>query len=735
MFLGLLIFVCFAPVLLGFKTFIFRDFGLFGYPLAFHHRGSFWRGEIPLWNPLSDCGLPFAAQWNTLVFYPGSLVYLLLPLPWSLNLYCVLHLYFGGLGMFFLARRWTENQTAAAFAGIVFAFNGLSLQCLMWPNNVAGLNWLPWVLLLAERAWQRGGWALLPAMLAGACQMLSGAPEIFLLTWIIAGGLWIEHAIHTREQRGQSLARFSFVVIGVTALTAVQLLPFLDLLKNSHRGVQSTATHWPMPIWGLANFLVPLFHNERSSAGVYLQPGQGWTSSYYAGVVTLALAFFALIRRRSARVWTLWILVLVSLVLALGEAGYVYGWLKAGFGTINFMRFPVKFVIVATALLPLLAAFGLAEFSRESAWTGNKFRLGGIIAALLVGIGIIICYSARLPADDFRVTLLNGLSRAAFLILCGGALWWLSKSIDRRCWMIASIAFVLIAWTDMVTHAPWQNPVVKPEVFAPNLADFRELKQTTALGPSRVMLNAFGLEKFGSTIQSNLTDGYIGHRLGLSDNANLLEGIPKADGFYSLYLPREKAVQLRLFQSDDKVREPLADLMSISFMPPAGKLFEWSLRTNYLPIISAGQKPIFRSESESLSAVLDPAFDPHETIVLPLEAKSIVSVSSRTHPKIHLDRFRAQKIDFAATSESPAIVSISQSFYHPWKAYVDGAPVPLWPANHGFQALQIPAGEHHVQVRYEDRMFRLGLFISAASWFCAILGVVLARRRGISFFV
>src|SRR5688500_13959090 len=67
-------------VLFGGESFIYRDFGYFGYPLAFHHREAFWAGEIPLWNPLSHCGMPFLAQWNTMVLYPGSLIYLLLPL-------------------------------------------------------------------------------------------------------------------------------------------------------------------------------------------------------------------------------------------------------------------------------------------------------------------------------------------------------------------------------------------------------------------------------------------------------------------------------------------------------------------------------------------------------------------------------------------------------------------------------------------------------------------------------
>src|SRR2546428_2287509 len=103
----------FPDVITGSASFYFRDFGYFGYPLAHYHRESFWRGEIPLWNPLNNMGLPFLAQWNTLVLYPGSLIYLLFPISWSLGAFCLGHLLLAGMGMYALAHQWTGNRLAA----------------------------------------------------------------------------------------------------------------------------------------------------------------------------------------------------------------------------------------------------------------------------------------------------------------------------------------------------------------------------------------------------------------------------------------------------------------------------------------------------------------------------------------------------------------------------------------------------------------------------------------------
>ena len=58
-----LLFVTFPKVMLGLHSFVYRDYGVLGYPFVHYFHESFWRGELPLWNPYSSCGAPFLAQW------------------------------------------------------------------------------------------------------------------------------------------------------------------------------------------------------------------------------------------------------------------------------------------------------------------------------------------------------------------------------------------------------------------------------------------------------------------------------------------------------------------------------------------------------------------------------------------------------------------------------------------------------------------------------------------------
>src|ERR1035441_9222336 len=493
--LGLLIFATFPGVLLGSTTFVIRDFGLFGYPLAYFHRQSFWRGELPLWNPLSNCGLPFLAQWNTLTLYPLSLIYLLLPLTWSLSFFCLAHMFWGGLGMYFLAYRWTGHRLAAALAGLIFAFNGLTLNALMWPNIVATLGWLPWVLWLGQRAWREGGKAVVWGALVGAMQMLAAGPEVILLTWIILFVLACGDWAHAEGQRGRLALRFVGLGILVALICAAQLLPFLELLARSQRDAGFGSSEWSMPVWGWANFLVPLFRTSPISQGLFMQHGQYWTSSYYAGIGTVFLSAVAARRVRDWRVRVLAGLLCLGLILALGNSGFLYRGLRLCCPGLGFVRYPVKFVVLVLAVAPLLAAFGFAALAGKPRPAG-RFEFGVALVILLL-IGGLIWLASRLPEAEgvWRATWQNGLARAGFL-----ALWLLftitclSSSGPRR--VLFGCGLLLVVWLYFVTHMPTQNPGVQRSVYAPGWASAQlRFDPQPRLGQSRAMLAPLAVQR------------------------------------------------------------------------------------------------------------------------------------------------------------------------------------------------------------------------------------------------
>lgn len=472
--LGLLICATYPEVIIGTKTFFHRDFALFGYPLAAYHRECFWHCKLPLWTPLSYCGLPFLAQWNTMTLYPLSLFYLLLPLSWSLGVFCLGHLFLGGMGMYFLAHRWTQNRLAASIAGLAFVFNAVLLHSLMWPNNITGFGWMPWVVLAVERAWREGGRRIVLAALAGAMQMLSGAPEVILLTWLFLGALLVSELWQDGELRGRMPVRFAGVVVLIAGLTAVQLLPFLDLLRVSQRHEGFSDSTWGMPLWGLTNYLVPLFWAQPTALGVYVQPGQYWIQSYYLGIGVAWFAALAVGLVRRQRVWLLALVTLACLLVALGEKGLVYAALRRLLPGLGFMRFPIKFIILPTFLVPLLAAYFVA-FCRSQegeTWSRTKRMAIPVAAVFLMAIGFIAFVAFRFPMKNVAALagLRSAVTSALVLVLFLVALIAAQRRAAGRHVMLPCFALAGLVWIDAITSGPRPNPTVARWVYEPGLA-------------------------------------------------------------------------------------------------------------------------------------------------------------------------------------------------------------------------------------------------------------------------
>jgi hypothetical protein len=317
-----------------------------------------------------------------------------------------------------------------------------------------------------------------------------------------------------------------------------------------------------------------------------------------------------------------------------------------------------------------------------------------------------------LPEEVFSTTRQSGLTRAIFLIAILGLLWALDRVGGAKPRLLLSLGLLLTLWLDIVTHAPSQNPRVMRSAYDSRLEPLQQLERKPKAGESRAMLSKAALYKFFINQEPDLLKGYLTSRLALSDNCNLLDAIPKLDGFFPLYLREERELIARLYFSTNVLAARLADFLSISQITAEGKKAVWEPRANYLPVVTAGQRPMFRDGPSTLDALMDGGFEPRQVVYLPLEARGAIHVTNVTTARITKDRFTARRIETEVEADAPSLVVLSQSYYHPWKAYVNGEPTPLWRANHSFQAVQVPAGRHVVRLVYEDRGFYFGSIIS-----------------------
>ena len=748
--LGLLILASFPEVVLGLKTFVVRDFGFFAYPLAHFQRECFWRGQLPFWDPYNNCGVPFLAQWNTMPLYPPALIYLLLPLAWSLGLFCLLHLFFAGFGMYFLARRWAGSGFAGGVAGVIFAFNGLSLNMLMWPSHIATLSWVPWVLLTVEEAWRQGGRKIAPAAFTGGLQMLAGGPETILMTWVLAAALWLMEIVQSRvasrktfDPAGWGSARyfwrFPLVVLFVAGLAAVQLMPFLDLASHSQRDQDYADSRWSMPGSGWANFLVPMVFGKIWHMGVFFQHNQAWTSSYYVGIGTLLLAAFGIWHGRSWRVWLLTGIGTVALLLSFGDQVFLYRWVRHVLPQLAFVTYPIKFVTLVVFISPVLAAFGFARWQTFASEKRPEIRLLGLGIILLSLIGGVLVWAWRdpVPADNVSATIRNGLSRAGFLLWTMLILTVVKRvftfdaaRISQGFNLKSLVPLILLGvfWLDVWTHAPNQNPIVTPEIYTTGLVRAKlAMQPQPELGQSRVMVTPSAERGFTGITITNPHDNFLVKRLGYFANCNLLDEVPKVNGFFSLYPHESGELVSAIYGSTNLDLARLADFMSVSQMTRSDKFFEWDGRTSFLPMVTAGQTPVYLEDLQAARSLFGPGFDGAKQVVLPMQDQSRITVRTGSSARVLRSRFEIQKVEAEVEATDPSMIVIGQTYYHCWQAYVDGKPTPLLRANYAFQALEVGSGRHQVLLVYRDRAFLIGSIISGCT--LLLLVVTLIRFR------
>jgi hypothetical protein len=723
--LAILVLAAFPKVCLGLESFYYRDFGVLGYPFIHYQHESFWRGEIPFWNPLSNCGTPFLAQWGTMTLYPFSLFYLVFPLPWSLTCFCFAHLLLGGLGMYYVAFRWTGSRAGAAVAGTAYVFSGVSFSCLLWPNYTVALAWMPWVLLTAERGWSEGGRRVVLAALVGALQLLAGVPEIVLLTWLVTGALWIHGLLNAPGER-LALARRLFLIVGIAAgLAAMQLLPFYDLLLHSHRDRTFSVSKWAMPIWGWGNFFVPLFHCFETSQGPFFQYGQEFFTSYYLGVGVLALAAWGIWKTRQPRVWILGGSALVAVLLALGENGVLFPLVKRFVPLLAIARYPIKFILLPAFAIPLLAAFGISHFDFSPPRPIREQRWFLFICSAFCGLIILVLALAKAHPfiyDQWPATLKNGIIRGLFLIAFAALILLLVRATRNRSRVLLMLALLLIIFADALTHTAQQNPSLPAQIFAPGLWQAHANAPAPRHGQSRVFITPQAEQRLLFNRVQNGTDQFMGERLALWSNLNLLDDIPKVNGSSTLQIREQMLVQKLLYEQTNAFPAGLLDFLSVSHMSSPENLVEWTARTNYCGFITGGQRPEFVDNQTAIHKLVENRFDPRQTVFLPAELRSTLGVNNATEVQITLPEVSNHRVTFQTTAAEASVCVVAQSFYHCWKARIDGTGATLLRANGAFQGMVVPAGIHRITLIYDDLMFWIGLAITAASaFFCVLL--------------
>ncbi len=657
---------------------------------AFMHE-SLRAGRLPLWSPYIFCGYPIAAEGQIAAFYPPSvLISWLLPSPAAVNWLVISHLILGGVSMYFLCRMLVLPPFGAWLSAFVFSFSGYLFAHIHHVSLVCAAAWLPLVLLLVERAWQRRSiaFAVLAAM-AWAASALCGHPQtlfhislgvLFWLSWRAARS-WREGE---RDWLRRAVGVGALVFVIGPGLACVQLLLTADLsalAPHGERGSIEYVTSFSLLPKHLLGLVSPNWQGTPAF-NTYTGERYYWEYVLYVGFAPLALALLGASVRR-ARVWVGF--ALAALVLALAKGNPVYHVVRFLPGFSEF-RAPARYVLLFTFAAAILAGYGWQRVTAVRAFSAG--RRGLAAAALLACLAVLdLFWFDRTLAPLASPAIYESTPRVVRFLR------------EDENW---GRAFIV---PPITIYADW----TPPQGWAANPHGWLEARVYLAASVPQ----SYGLHTIG---------GYAGFR---DPRHTLFFDAASAEA-----AQREDITLYSLVGTSHFVVPPqmAVDELPAADIPP---FRAYRNEASFPRLFAVGHAVPAADYAEAVSRTLELARQGklRNTAVVPglPESDELTGASAEI---LRVTERRPEHVVVQARSDGDVLIVLNERWDPGWRAYVDKQPVRLFEVDSVLMGALMPSGGHTVEFLYQPRGLIVGRAVSFISLAACAAILLAARRRG-----
>ena len=738
------------PTLMDGKTLVHGDSVIHGLPLFDFHARFLHGGATPLWSDKVFGGHPLFAEGQGGFASPFNilLAWLLPPIVGS-NIFHLLCMLIAGTGVFALCRLLGNSVWSAGFAALAVAFSALWIQEQQNLTISGTLAWAPWALCAME-AWLKRQTARQAVLLASAATMmiLAGYPQLVHATvlYMVLSLCTMPFSADGRtlwqNQRRQLMTTALIAGLLFLGLSAVQLLPLLELAPLSHRsgGVGLFFYFSPMSI--LRGLLYTRDQLEFARDQVDQFPVVG------SLLVCICASLFPLFRS-SWRAKGHLIAVLILFQLGIGNASplfrLVYDWhLVPGLHFFRTTQAYLEIAIIGIAVLAAGAIDGISDFLRRagSGWLRDK-RLW-ICALLFAAVWAVLAFVSYVPMAPWQ-----HFAIVAAALIAVAALAARGKAAHIPLLMFALLALECMTLRLHVFHFGDVALLQRP-------ATLQTLSERYPVQDAKFLNNSISVSY---AMRNSKTDGLdTAMQTAFSSIpalSNLLWDIPSEDGALALPL-RARTMLNPLFVDEMEGRNRTApgqraiDVLGIRFISADRQLTAPDLRVavhderlgTWIMENTAAQ-PLFQtftryravaSDEEALQMLATPR--PTELIVEAIKGQPMPPISD-TDNDPHAISFailtrQPTFYAFDVDASRPGWLFLADANYPGWRATVDGRAVPVFSAQLLGKAVAIPAGKHKVELYFSSSTFRYGLLLSLLSLVIAVALVLrhFLGRRG-----
>lgn len=362
----------YAPFIFEGASFYFADATFWLQPMAQYISDSIHQGRIPLWNPLSYCGMPQLAITFPNLLYPPDALFFLFPFSTALALSMVLHQTLAAVGMYLLVRSMREPEPSAMSAALIYSLSGYMFALSSNHSLVAGSAWFV-VAFWSLRQLEFVAAARLPMQTffgAASFYMLfaSGRPEIFVPSYLIMAAYVVRNFARRKPNENNCLYWQMRVLFLGVCFALPTLLPTFEWLPLSRRalGLQTFEVFLYSAGWyDILSMITGQALGDLRMYGAQFKPLLSplnmppYLSCAFVGAVAATLAIWGIATRAWRIKWILVFTLAATLLFSMGNNIPGMSRLVETIPVLGFIRFPVKVLFVALFTLSLLAARGM----------------------------------------------------------------------------------------------------------------------------------------------------------------------------------------------------------------------------------------------------------------------------------------------------------------------------------------------------------------------------------------
>ena len=386
--------------------------------------------------------------------------------------------------------------------------------------------------------------------------------------------------------------------------------------------------------------------------------------------------------------------------------------------------------VIIELVTPILAVLGLQQFFFGNIQAAEKKQalikavgvLGGIILIILVFKNLLFSFASpydayfidqlglqfveAVRADRMSLLTIDAIRSLLLILITAGVLFLYLKQklkISASIIILAVILLFDLVGVDKryVNNADFVSSKQVEKPFTPTLADLEIAKDTSHFRVYDVTRAPFNSGRAS----------YFHKALGGYHAAKL----KRIQDIYDFYL--------------EKGDVGILNMLNVKYIITEGKNgTPYAQRNPYANGPAWFIENVIFANDDNQEILLLDSLDTKKTAVIHKDFKSFIpteAIKRDSAATIKLEKYKPNELVYKTKSSSPQVAIFSEIYYPKgWKVFLDEKPATFFRANYILRAMQIPAGEHTIEFKFEPEVVKTGSKISLVSALIVLLLLV-----------